>query len=243
MAAFGFLLALLIPIGIVGAVGAVVYFLVKGNQGAGEGMTFRNLLRAYLRFAYMVSLVVFLVGAVFTLTATLSYVFGHDFSYSSYSYASGPVTAPAPCKSGDPYASPTPGGCAYTQPPQPPDQRPQDDLIRGISMMVAGLVLGGGHRLGQRAMENGDERRHSMLARAESLVGTVGFGVTSIVAIPLATYDILRYVILGTQNVNGGTAEVPGGALAVALVFGPAWAFYLVTFVRAARRSAEPTPA
>jgi fructose-specific phosphotransferase system IIC component len=118
----------------------------------------------------------------------------------------------------------------------PDDTRLQDDLIRGISLMVTGLIVGLGHRFGQFATETPEERRRSGLARAENLVGTLAFGLVSIIALPVASYSILHRVILGGQSVNSGQTDTPGAALALALVFLPAWLYYLYRFVMGARR-------
>ena len=198
----------------------------RGTQG---GVTSRTLLRAYLRFAYLVSLVVFLVGAVNVLTAGFATAFGHGFSYTQQSY---------PCPA---CINPTglPGTVSPVPCPAPKDNRQADDLIRGVSLLVAGLILGAGHRAGQIALESTAERRESALARAEGLLGTTGFGVVAIITIPWAVYVALRYVVLGTGSDLSSTPEPPGGALASAIAFTPAWAYYLAIFVSRARRTSS----
>ena len=235
-------IALLIPVGILVGLGALVYFLVRGTR-AEEGFSSRNLLRAYLRVAFMVSLVVFMIGAVNTLTGAFGGVFGRDFSYQPNGFGSSTICpAPSPATPG---GAPVPGKCVTNSTSQfnSDDTRLQDDLIRGISLMVTGLIVGLGHRVGQFAMETPEERRRSGLARAETLVGTLAFGLVSIVALPVASYSVLHRVILGSQAANTGQTDTPGSALALALVFLPAWLYYLYNFVMGARRGpgARPT--
>src|SRR5258708_25982489 len=79
----GVALGLAVLVLVVGGLGTMVYFAVRG-QGGTDNFSFRNLLRAYLRLAYLVSLVVFMIGAVMTLTAAFGTVVGHDFSYDSF---------------------------------------------------------------------------------------------------------------------------------------------------------------
>jgi hypothetical protein len=80
-------------------------------------------------------------------------------------------------------------------------------------------------------MESEEERIGSGLAKAEYLVGTVGFGLVSIVALPTAAYSVLSYNLV-SHNTNNSGGDIPGPALAIALVFLPAWAYYLNSFVR-----------
>jgi hypothetical protein len=237
-------LFLLVPVAILAGLGALVYFLARGSR-ADDAFTSRNLLRAYLRVAYMVSLLVFLIGAVNVFTAGFAAAFGHDFSYQAPYLTSAPACPP-------PASSSQVDQNAYQQclksrnssPPQePPDTKSQDDLIRGLSLAVTGIVLGAGHRLGQRAIETPAERRDSGLARMEMLVFTIAFGLATIVALPVAAYSVLRHVILGAQAAANGTTDSPGAALAAAVVFLPAWLYYLSRFVGRARGRAEVAPA
>lgn len=214
----GFVVFLLV----LGGIGAVIFFSVRG--GSGDAFAFRNLLRAYLRLAYFVSLLVFMVGAVMTLTSAFSATFGHDFSYSTYFSGSAVYCSP---------------GAKCAQPLQE-DPRPKQDLIRGLSLMIAGAIFGVAHRAGHYAMESPEERSMSGLAKAEYLVGTIGFGLVSIIALPAAAYAVLNFNLVSDVGKNGG-GDVPGNALAVALVFLPAWAYYLLTFVKRVR-SSHPVP-
>ncbi len=232
--ALGIVFALFIPLAVIGAIAGVVFVAVKG----GQGFSFHNLLRGYLRVAYFVSLVVFLVGSTMALTALFATAFGHDFSYDRNGGA---------CYSnvGKPY----PAGAYPTPPPGPPacdannDPRQTDDLIRGVSLIVAGLVIGGAHRFGQAAMETAEERRSSLLSKIESIVGTAAFGIASIIFIPLGAYGLLRYLVLVNHGVDQyRSGDTPGAAVAAALVFLPAWLYYLTTFVRRARASRTDSP-
>jgi hypothetical protein len=233
---------LLIPVAILGGLGALVYFLVRGNR-ADDAFSSRNLLRAYLRVAYMVSLLVFLIGAVNVLTAGFGAAFGHDFSYQAPYLTTPAPQCPPPASSSqadqDSYTQ-----CiksrGFTAPREPPDTKLQDDLIRGLSLLVTGLVLGAGHRLGQRATETPAEWRDSGLGRMEMLVFTIAFGLATIIALPVAAYSVLRHVILGAQAASNGNTDSPGSALATAVVFLPAWLYYLSRFVRRARDRAQP---
>jgi hypothetical protein len=242
-------LALLIPVVILGGLAALVYVLARGGR-ADDAFSSRTLLRAYLRLASMVSLVVFLIGAVNLLTAGFAGAFGQEFSYQTpYRMMMPQKACPPPGPGAGADADTSYQQCLKSLPPggvEPADTHQQDDLIRGLSLMLTGLLLGAGHRIGLRALETPAERHDSGLARSEALLGTVAFGLASIVAVPFAAYGVLRWVILGHQlSPSGGAADAPGPALATALVVLPTWLFYLYGFARRARRpgSAGRAPA
>jgi hypothetical protein len=227
----GGLIGVVVLLLVLGGIGAVIFFAVRG--GTGEVFAFRNLLRAYLRIAYVVSLLVFMIGAVMTLTSAFSSTFGHDFSYSPYNNGYGPNSCPTGAAV-DPKS-----GCSTSSQEDP---RPKEDLIRGLSLLVAGAVFGAAHRGGQLAMESAQERSLSGLAKAEYLTGTVGFGLVSIIAVPAAAYSVLNFNLVANGS-KGYSSENPGAALALALVFLPAWAYYLLTFVKRVRSQDRTTGA
>ncbi|GAC1338646.1 MAG: hypothetical protein NVSMB29_04750 [Candidatus Dormibacteria bacterium] len=232
-------LGVLVPVAVLGGIGTLV-FLVRGGQRGGDALTSRTLLRGYLRFASMAGLVIFLIGASLTLTAAFAAAFGHDFSYPSFN---GPVAVcgPLPPSNAPPGAPQQYRGCPEGPGQVRKDSRQADNLISGISLLVAGLVIGAGHRAGLVAIETPQERADSALARTERVVGTGGFGLVILVAVPMATYLVMRFVVLGSQADPGsGPPDPPGGALATALVFLVAWGCYLVALIR---RRGGPAPA
>src|SRR5438309_6001117 len=233
----------LLPLAVLIGIGALIYFLVRGSRGA-EPVTSRTLLRAYLRLAYLISLVVFLAGAALTSTAGFASAFGHDFSYSRIQLQY-PSCGPVPPPGASSLQQQSYQACLKSQPPGlgGNDNRQADNLILGLSLLLGGLVIGAGHRLGQLALETRDERSDSSLARAEGMIGTAGFGLVSIVTIPLASYQLLRFAILGTQSSpDSGPPSPPGGAVATAIVFALAWGYYLAGFVRRVRRPSGAAP-
>lgn len=208
-------LSLLVPVGILMALGAFVAFLVRGGA---EALSLRNVLRAYLRLAYLVSLGVLLVGATMTITVALASAFGHAFSYADLSQEYG-VT---------PFCPPGLAEKCAAVPSPPPDTRQQEDLIRGLTLLLAGAALAAAHKAAQFTLETKSERRYSALARAEALLGTGILGLVSIIAIPLAASAVIRYKVIGEQaSLFNGPPSAPGGTLAMALVFLPAWLAYL----------------
>lgn len=208
------ILGLLIPVAIVGGLGAFITFLVRG---ATEAMTLRNILRTYLRVAFIVSLGIGLVGASMTLTAAFASAFGRAFSYVSYdAYYSCAAFADK---------------CAGVPQP-PPDTRQQDDLILGLTLLVAGIVIGAGHKVTQRVLETPAERHHSALARIEALIGTGVLGVAAIIAVPIAIASVIRHLVVADQSSLSSPSGAPGGSLATAIVLVPVWLAYLVTTLR-----------
>ncbi|MFN2450743.1 MAG: hypothetical protein ABR541_00125 [Candidatus Dormibacteria bacterium] len=237
------ILGLLVPIIILGGLGALVFLLVRGGPSRGEPLSSRTMLRAYLRFAYLASLVILLVGGVFVLTAAFGAAFGHDFSYARQGGSGGAVSCAL--SPGEPAGAYQQCQNAAQQQSQVRDTRQTENLILGISLLAAGLVIGAGHRLGQFAVETDAERRDSALTRTERVLATCGFGLVTIIAVPSAVYQVLRYAILGTQpSLDSGQPDPPGTALAMALMFGVAWAYYLQALIRGRGTArVEPRPA
>jgi len=210
----GLIATLLIPLGVLGALGALITFLVRG---ASDALTARSMLRAYLRVGFLVSLGIGLVGAAMVITAALASAFGHAFSYAP----SGALVCPSP-----------PFDTCAGGPALPPDTRQQDDYILGTALLVAGVIVGAGHKVVQRIVETRDERRYSALARIEALLGTGVVGVVSIVALPIAVAAIVRHLVVADHGSSFSSPAAPGGSIAEAVVLVPVWLTYLIGTLR-----------
>lgn len=123
--------------------------------------------------------------------------------------------------------------------PEASDTRQQDDLARGIALLLTGLVFGVGHLVPRTRLESPAERRGSGLARAEVVSGAVIFGLTVIVLAPSAVYGLIHYLVYGTPppspNSFSSQNDQPGPALGAAMAFLPVWIYYLVRLVRGVR--------
>lgn len=106
--------------------------------------------------------------------------------------------------------------------------RLQDDIINGGSrVLVAGLIWFF-HTLGRRAMKKTPVPGDVFLGQAYLVVLLLIFGIVSIVSLPNALFQTVRfYFYVPVQPYEFRPA--PGNALATAIAFVPFWVYYLKT--------------
>jgi hypothetical protein len=213
-------LAVVVLIGIVVAAVATI-----GRTGAAEALSGRLVLLGYLHFASVVSSLVIAFGLVSLVTAALTLPAGREFSYS--------IGIPRPAAVARPPGVPAPPEGAEEEIRRQNEARAEtqfrDDLVRGVTLTVVGLLIWALHSAGLRALETATERRGSWLSRLHRLVLLAVFGAAGLVALPLATYELARYVILGREDFN---PTPPGNAVATAVVIVPIWLYELWQTIR-----------
>ena len=120
------------------------------------------------------------------------------------------------------------------------DRRRGDELIRGITFTVFGALFWGAHYMARRGVMGVDELS-SGLRRGYLLIGTVIFGLSTVVLLPTGIYQALSYLILPAESGvfrPGAGDSLPGG-----LVTLPIWLIYLWLVVRDVRAvPALPAP-
>lgn len=218
---------------VAGVVMLVVLFFRRGRDEL--DLSPRSLVRVYLYLASLAGLVLLVIGLASALTAGMAFAFGNEFAYGQ-SPRPVPAVAPAPCPPGQ--------TCPPVQVGPPPQQlererqqqerRRQEDLVRGVTFGVFGLVFWGAHRLGRRTLEGGDET--SGLRRAYLLFATVAFGLATIVLLPTGLYQALSFALIPRSDFDfrPGVAD----ALAGGIVVLPFWLYFLRTLTRELARPA-----
>jgi hypothetical protein len=227
-------LGVLVAVGVLGAIVGAVALLVRGGRGAIE-LAPRNLVRVYLYIASLAGIIVLVVGLSGLLTVGFAAAFGNGFVYGDSYITPMPVCAPTP----DPSVKCIVGGQPdYSQQRvRELERRRGDDLIRGITFTVFGALFWGAHYLARRGVMGADELT-SGLRRGYLLLGTVIFGLATVILLPTGIYQALSYVILPAQDGMyrpGAGDSLPGG-----LVTLPIWLIYLWLVVRDVRSA--PTP-
>jgi hypothetical protein len=226
-------LGVLVAVAVVGAIVGAIALVMRGGLGATEFAP-RNLVRVYLYIASMAGIIVLVVGLSGILTVGFAAAFGNGFVYGDSSSIA-PVPACAPTS--DPNVKCVPGTGVdqqsfADQQRRQLERRRADDLIRGITFTVFGAVFWGAHFLARRGVMGTDELT-SGLRRGYLLLGTVIFGITTVVLLPTGIYQALSYLILpadaGTFRQGAGDS-LPGG-----LVTLPVWLIYLWLVVRDVR--------
>jgi len=220
-------LGVLATVGILGAIVGAIVLAMRGGRGGVEWAP-RNLVRMYLYIASMAGIIVLVVGLSGILTVGFAAAFGNAFVYGDTS-AFGPVPACGPAT--DPNLKCTPGVNVdiVAQQQREQDRRRADDLIKGITFTVFGALFWGAHYAARRGVMGFDELT-SGLRRGYLMLGTVIFGIATVILLPTGIYQALSYLILPAANGvfrQGAGDSLPGG-----LVTLPVWLIYLWLVVR-----------
>lgn len=220
-------LGVLFPIAILGllALGAALLFRRGGD---GVDLSTRSLLRFYLYVASLAGILTLVVGLSGVLSAGLAVAFGPGFVYGAQ-----PVPAMVrPCPPNEKCFEPS---VDYQQQQLRQEERRRgEDLIRGITFIVFGALFWAAHWAARRGVMGADEG-HSGLRRAYLMLGTVVFGLATIILLPMGIYQALSYLILPAGD--GVYRQGAGESLSGGLVTLPVWLIYLWLVVRDARAS------
>ena len=223
--------AVVVIVAIVGIIAAlVVLFVQRGREGL--DVSLRGLLRVYLYLASLAGVIVLSVGVGGILAFVLASGFGLDVIYGGQPPQ--PVPAIPACPPGQPNCTPPP---FFTPPPRPDDRmrRQSEDLVRGVTFVVFGLIFWGAHWAARRGLVGADERA-SGLYRAYLMLGTVIFGVATIALLPYGIYQALSFALVPAQQ--GIFRQGAGDALSGGLAALPLWLLYLWLVMRALRGTA-----
>ena len=229
------MLGVVVVVGVLGLIVGAIALVVRGGRGSVD-LAPRTVVRLYLYVASLAGIVVLVVGLSGVLNAGFAAAFGNGFVYGD----SARVAVPPSC----------PPGAVGCPPPQPDfdaqqrqqqDRRRADDLIRGLTFTVFGAAFWGAHWVARRGVTAASETQ-SALHRSYLLLGTVVFGLSTIVLVPTGIYQALSYAIL--PAVPNTFRQGVGDSLAGGLVTLVVWLIYLwlvVRDVRATRAIAPPT--
>lgn len=221
-------LGVIISVAVIGLIVTAIAMVVRGGRGGGLDWTPRTLVRVYLYIASLAGIVVLVVGLSGILNAGFAAAFGDSFVYGDSSF----VTPQPPCApASEPTVKCAPGGQVdfAQQRVRQNARRRGDDLIRGITFTVFGLLFWGAHWIARRGVIGGDESA-SGLRRGYLMLGTVVFGLATIILFPTGVYQALSYLILPAEN--GVYRQGVSDSLAGGLVTLPVWLIYLWLVVR-----------
>lgn len=229
------IVGILAPAAILGAFALIVALLIQRGRGSLE-LSPRGILRLYLYIASLAGIVVLTIGLGSVVNYGLARGAGDEFIYGG----PGPV-APiiARCPPGA-----VEKGCVEPTPEQLEQQRlaqkvqterrRDEDLIRGLTFGVFGALFWAAHVAARRGLGEADPAT-SALRRGYLMLGTIVFGLGTIVLLPTGIYQALANVLLATpQNFFRQGADALGGGI-VAL---PIWLIYLRLAVTDLRRGA-----
>jgi hypothetical protein len=220
----------LIPAAILGTIALLIVLVVQRARGGIE-LSPRALLRLYLYIASLAGVVVFTIGLASVVNYGLARAVSNEFIYGG----NPPIPAIA-----RPTCPPEAVAKGCLEPPQQAelerqsrDRRRDEDLIRGITFSLFGVLFWGAHWMARRGL--GDDVASNSLRRGYLMLGTVVFGLATIALLPTGIYQALANVLLQTpQNFFRQGADALGGGL-VSL---PIWLIYLRLVVTEFRQTA-----
>lgn len=215
------IVGILAPAAILGTLALlVVLFFMRGREGV--DLSPRGVLRLYLYVASLAGVVVFAVGLASVVNYGIARVAGDEFIYG------GSRPTPAVMRNCPPGATgcvePTPEQIAEQQriEGQQRERRRNEDLIRGLTFAVFGVLFWGAHWGARRGL--GEDAGAPALRRGYLMLGTAVFGLATIVLVPTGVYQALSNAILTTpESAYRSGADALGGGI-VSL---PIWLLYL----------------
>ena len=213
------IVGVLAPIAVLGAIALVVIlFLQRGKDGL--DLSPRNILRLYLYLASLAGIVVLAIGAASAVNYGIARAAGDTFIYGG-----APAFAFArPCPPDDTKCTqPSVEEIAREEQRQTAERerRRNEDLIRGITYFVFGGLFWVAHWAARRGL---GEEGVAGLRRGYLMLGTIVFGLATIVLLPTGIYQALSNVLLATPEdfYRPGADALGGGIVSL-----PIWLFYL----------------
>ena len=231
-------------------VGGAIFLIMRIRAGGPIGFDIRALVRIYLYVGIIAGLLVFTQGASELIKAGAAGIASNEFSYY-------PVHVELP---GDKTAQPQhPLELADRGDLSPEEleqlsaileeQRQQEiknneerdrlgrerafdeGLIEGISFAIIGALIWAAHMLGRQRIESPEDRADP-LNRIYLVLLTVIFGIITIISLPQAVFETLRYAVLDPVSRD----YQPGEKLALSITALPIWLTYLWFTIRSMRR-------
>lgn len=214
------------------AVMAVVFF----QRRDAIDLSPRGLLRTYLYLASLAGIITLAIGLASLANYGIAVAFGSDVIYGGSPVARQAIARCPPGATGCVELTPADLELQRRQEKEGRDRRHAEDLLRGLTFTAFGGLVWGAHWVARRGLD-ADEGA-SGLRRAYLMLGTVIFGLATVIMLPTGTYQALSAAILpADQFTYRHPADQLGGGLACL----PIWLLFL-TLLRRDFRSGSPRP-
>ena len=191
----------------------------------------RGLLRTYLYLASLAGIITLAIGLASLANYGIAAAFGSEVIYGGSSVPRAVIARCPPGATG--CAEPTPEEQAVQveqqrrQEKEGRDRRQSEDLLRGLTFTSFGALVWGAHWAARRGLD-ADEAA-SGLRRAYLMLGTVIFGLATVIMLPTGTYQALSAAILpADQFAYRQPADQLGGGIACL----PIWLLFLAMLRR-----------
>lgn len=230
------IVGVLVPAAILGVLVLLAVILVqRGREGLDTSP--RALLRVYLYLASLAGIVVLAIGAGSLVNYGLARAAGDDFVYGGIPVAARPALRCPPGETRCVEPSPEQLAEQERREREQRERRRDEDLLRGVTFTLFGALFWGAHWAARRGVERADDR--SALRRAYLMLGTVVFGLATVVLLPTGVYQALANLLLSSSEAvfRPGADALGGGIVTL-----PIWLVYLRLALLESRRP-EPQAA
>ena len=198
----------------------------------------RGLLRTYLYLASLAGIITLAIGLASLANYSLAAGFGSDVIYGGSSIAKPAIARCPPGAPGCFEPSPADLEQQRRQEQEQRDRRQAEDLLRGLTFTAFGGLVWGAHWVARRGLD-ADEGA-SGLRRGYLMLGTVIFGLATVIMLPTGMYQALASAIL---PVDQFTYRQPADSLGGGIACLPIWLLFLTMLRRDLRggpRHPEP---
>lgn len=198
----------------------------------------RGLLRTYLYLASLAGIITLAIGLASFANYGLAAAFGTEVIHGGSPIAKSTilrVTCP-PGATG--CVEPTSADLEQQrrQEQEQRDRRKSEDLLRGLTFTAFGALVWGAHSAARRGLDS--DEAASGLRRAYLMLGTVIFGLATVIMLPTGLYQALAAGILPADQF---TYRQPADSLGGGLACLPIWLLFL-TLLRRDFRSGDARP-
>lgn len=197
----------------------------------------RGLLRTYLYLASLAGLITLAIGVASLTNYGLAAAFGSEVIYGGSPKPSLAVPRCPPGAAGCTEPSRADLELQQRQEREQRDRRQSEDLLRGLTFTAFGALVWGAHWAARRGLD-ADEGT-SGLRRAYLMLGTVIFGLATVIMLPTGMYQALASAIL---PVDQFTYRQPADQLGGGIACLPIWLLFLA-MLRRDFRSGGAVPA
>ncbi|HEV2952894.1 MAG TPA: hypothetical protein VG015_02240 [Candidatus Dormibacteraeota bacterium] len=178
------------------------------NRGT-DGMTMATAAAGYAYVMILVGLVMAMAGAGVTVKSVLGHI------NSAYSYYQ---------------VQPPPAACGYSNTYASLTNQMDRDLVTGITLLIAGLIIFVVHVLVARWVSRLPGGAPSWLSRGALILLTIFTGLVGLIGASVAVYQVLNFALLSESGSFGDAVGVAVGVL-------PVWGASLFWLLRASKNT------
>lgn len=182
----------------------------------------QGLLRTYLYLASLAGIITLAIGLASLANYGLASAFGTQVIYGGSPIARPAISKCPPGVTGCLEFSPADADQQRRQELEQRERRKSEDLLRGLTFTAFGALVWGAHWAARRGLDAGEGA--SGLRRAYLMLGTIIFGLATVIMLPTGLYQALATAILpADQFTYREAADSLGGGLACL----PIWLLFL----------------